>query len=181
MKLLPVVLLVLLCTALRAQARHDPLTAVEVEQMRDSAQNPKRRIDLLLGFARERMVAVEQLRSTVNASPNANAKQEELLGDFSIIIDELDDNLAEYNKRGEDLRPALRHVLDTESEFQQKLKALADQSTPQQMRWLAPAVEDASESLQGSTESTNAVLAAQVVKKGEEKSNATKQSPASLP
>lgn len=122
-------------------------------------------------------MAVDQLCGTANASPNAGAKQEELLGDFAMIIDELDDNLAEYNQRGEDLRPTLRHVLGAESEFQQKLKALADRSTPQQMRWLVTALEDASESLQGSTESTNAMLASQVVKKGEEKSKATNPSP----
>ena len=186
MRMLTAFLLFVLCAGAPAQTRHDPLTSIEVDRMRDSAPDPKRRIDLLLGFARERLLAVERLRGAANPGPNRvhgdDAKAEELLGDFALLIDELDDNLAMYSKRGEDLRLSLRHVLDAEAGFQQTLKGFAEQAALPgsrgvethgretnggETRGMAAALEDASDSLQSSSESANAMLAAAIRKRGE--------------
>jgi hypothetical protein len=173
MKRLAAVLLLLLCAGTPAQTRHDPLTSLEVDQMRDSAQDPKRRIDLLLGFARARLLAVERLHRAANPDPRDVARAEELLGDFALLIDELDDNLAMYSKHGEDLRHHLRRVLDAEAGFQQRLEALAEHAALLQSRGvethsgMATALEEASDSLQSSSESANAMLAAEIRKRGE--------------
>ncbi len=168
-------LLLVVCACASAQLHHDPLTSIEVDQMRDTAQDPERRIDLLLGFARTRLLGVAGLHIDTKSGRPGLAKAEELLGDFALIIDELDDNLDMYDTRGEDLRTSLRHVLDAESGLQQQLKGLADQLAQVQAQGsqgstavgLTAALADATDSLQSSNESAGSMLAAQERKRGE--------------
>ncbi len=169
MKLLTQILLMVLCAGAQAQMHHDPLNDREVDQMRENAQDPKKRIDLILAFARERVLAIERLRGATKPGLDDPGKVADLLTDVAALIDELDDNLAMYNGHSEDLRRPLRHVLDAETEFQQKLKALDGNATPLQKRRFAAALEDASDSLNSSMESAHAMLADQLEKKGEEK------------
>jgi hypothetical protein len=168
-KIITVILLCLLCAGAQAQMHHDPLNDREVNLLRDSAQDAKKRVELLVGFSRERMLAVDRLRSAAKPGLDDPSKIADLLSDLAALIDELDDNLAMYNGHSEDLRRPLRHVLDAEAEFQQKLKSLDDNATPLQKRRFAAALEDASDSLRASTESARAMLADQLQKKGEEK------------
>ena len=63
----------------------------------------------------------------------------------------------------------MRHVLDTEAEFQKELNALNDSATPLQKRRFGVALEDALDSLKSSTDSARAMLNDQLEKKGEEK------------
>lgn len=169
MKLFTALLLLTLCTSAQAQGHHDPLNPREVDQLRESAQNPKVRVDLLLSFARERALAIDRLRSATKPGINDPDKIAELLADLASLIDELDDNLSMYNGHSEDLRRPLRHVLDAEAEFRKKLDALDQNATPLQQRRFAAALADAVDSLETSTESARAMLADQIAKKGEEK------------
>jgi hypothetical protein len=169
LKILAAILLFGLCAGAQAQHHHDPLNDREVEQMRESAQDPKKRIELIISFARERVLAIERLRSATKPGLDDSEKVADLLGDLASMIDELDDNLTMYGGHSEDLRRPLRHVLDAEVEFQQKLKTLNDNATPLQRKRFAAALEDATESLRSSTESARAMLADQLEKKGEEK------------
>jgi hypothetical protein len=168
-KILAAILLVALCAGAQAQAHHDPLNEREIDQLRETAQDPKKRIDLLIAYTRERVLAVERLRGTTKPGLEDSGKVADLLSDLAVLIDELDDNLAMYDSHSEDLRRPLRHVLDAEADFQQKLNALNDTATPLQKRRFLAALEDASDSLQSSTESARTMLADQIEKKGEEK------------
>lgn len=172
MKILAAILIAGLCTGAQAQTHRDPLNEREVELMRDSAQEPAKRIDLIVGFARERMTAIERLRAAAKPSASDPETIASLLGDLATLIDELDDNLSMYGGHSEDLRRPLRHVLDAEADFSQKLKALDEKATPLQKRQFAAALEDASESIKASTENARAMLADQLEKKGEEKDKA---------
>ena len=150
--------MVWICAGAFAQSRHDPLTGIEVERMRDSAADSGRRIDLLLGFARARLLGAGQLRVKADSGQHEIAKAEELLGDFALLIDELDDNLEMYSKRGEDLRAPLRRVLEAEEGFQRELKGLADRIAQAQTQGataaaMTAALEDAGDSLRSSSES----------------------------
>jgi hypothetical protein len=165
------ILLIGLCAGAAAQMRHDPLNEREIELLRDSAPDSKKRVNLFIGFAAERLLAVERLRSPNTAD---SGKISDLLANFAALIDELDDNLDMYNERNDDLRQPLRHVLDSEAEFRQKLKALDDSATPAQKRRFAAALADASDSLESSMESARAMLADQIAKKGEEKNGKQK-------
>jgi len=169
--MLAAILLVGLSPVAQAQIHHDPLTAREVDEMRDSAQDPKKRVEYLIDFARERVLAIDRLRTTTRPGLDDAGKMEQLLTDLAELIDELDDNLDMYNRHSEDLRRPLRQVIGAEAEFQQKLKALDDTATPLQKRRFAAALEDASDSLESSTDSARAMLADQIAKKGEEKKN----------
>jgi hypothetical protein len=167
MKIVSAIVLLFLCTGAVAQSHRDPLTDREVNQMRDSAQDPKKRVELLIGFSKERMQAIESLR--VAAKPCTEGQIADLLSDLATLIDEMDDNIAMYNGHSEDLRHPLRQVLDVEAEMQQKLAALSESATPLRKRRIAAALEDATDSLTSSTESARAMLADQLQKKGEEK------------
>lgn len=169
MRVFAALLLAALCACVQAQPRHDPLNSREVDLMRDSAQEPTRRIDLLIGFTRERVMAVEQLHAAARDGNDSSAKVAGMLNEMADLIDELDDNLAAYSKRGEDLRRPLRNVLEAEAEFQQKLKSLGDDATAPEKRRIAISLEDASDSLESSMDSAKAMLAAQIEKRGEEK------------
>jgi DNA repair exonuclease SbcCD ATPase subunit len=168
-KIFTAILLSLLCAGAQAQMHHDPLNDREVDQLRDNAQDAKKRVDLLVAFSRDRMLAIDRLRSATKQGIDDSSKIADLLSDLAALIDELDDNLAMYNGHSEDLRRPLRHVLDAEAEFQKKLTSLNDNATPLQKRRFAAALEDASDSLKTSTESARAMLADQLQKKGEEK------------
>jgi hypothetical protein len=180
-KILPVIVLAGLCGVAGAQMRHDPLNAREVDQLRENAQEPKKRIDLLISFARERMLAIERMRGVAQPAtqsatqPDAKLgggdsdRMADLLADLAAVVDELDDNLEMYNGHSEDLRRPLRHVLEAEAEFLPKLEALNEGATPLQRRRLAAAVEDAADSVKSSSESARAMLDGQIAKKGEEK------------
>jgi hypothetical protein len=169
MKMLVALLLAGLCASAHGQTRHDPLNSREVELMRDSAQEPIRRIDLLIGFSRERVMTVEQLHGTAKDGGDNAGTLAGILDELTDLIDELDDNLEMYSKHGADLRRPLSHVLEAEAELHQKLRSLEDSATPPEKRRIAIALEDASDSLQSSMDSAKSMLAAQIEKRGEEK------------
>ncbi len=177
MRILAALMVAGLCVLAQAQARRDPLTAREVNQMRENAQDPTKRIDLLLGFARERLLAIEGLHGKPKPSSADAGKIADLLADLAALIDELDDNLDMYNGHSEDLRHSLRRVLEVEAEFQQKLQALNNHADPLEKRRFAESLEDATDALQGSTEGARAMLAGQLEKKGEEKNKQKRARP----
>lgn len=170
MKTLAALLLaLLLCPALAAQMKHDPLTAREVDLLRDSAQEPRKRIDLLLNFTYDRVLAVDRLRATAKPSERDAASVASLLGDIAVLIDELDDNLEMYNRHSEDLRRPLRHVIDAEEGYLKTLQSLEAEGTSLERRRFATALADATESISASLEAARKMLADQVAKKGEDK------------
>ncbi len=57
------VLLALLLVSLPASAKRDPLTADEVQQLRDAAQEPDKRLALYVKFIRARATTLEQTYS----------------------------------------------------------------------------------------------------------------------
>jgi len=168
-KIFTAILLFSFCLDAQSQTRHDPLNSREVDLLRENAQKPQKRIDLLIGFAQERMLAIDRLGTATTPGQGNAGKIAALLEELANLIDELDDNLDMYNGHGEDLRRPLRRVLDAEAEFQQQLKALNDNATSIQKQRFATALADASDSLNSSTESARAMLASQQQKKLEQK------------
>jgi hypothetical protein len=122
--------LFLVCMALPARAQgkqRDPLTDAEVDQMREAADYPDKRLDLLVKFVRERVFQIESLRS--DTPSEANDKQiHDLLQDFIAILDEIDDNIDMYAKHSTDMRKGLKLVIEADSEWQLKLRQLKEKS-----------------------------------------------------
>ncbi|HXP16119.1 MAG TPA: hypothetical protein VN868_03380 [Terriglobales bacterium] len=115
----------LLLTAVPAEAGRDPLSGPEIDQLRDTAMEPEARLKLYIKFARARLASVEQARS----DPKVEDRGLEVHGrlqDFLDVYDELNDNIDTYAGRKWDLRKPLKFVLEADTEFQAKLRALQD-------------------------------------------------------
>src|SRR6201981_205174 len=119
------VALLSLCALVVAQRRKDPLTASEIDQLRDTAVEPEQRMKLYVQFARTRLVALEQMRSDPKVTDRAR-QTHQMLEDFLAVYDELNDNLDNFESRRADLRKALKVVTEADTEFQAKLRALKD-------------------------------------------------------
>ncbi|MFZ0730680.1 MAG: hypothetical protein WAM79_00010 [Candidatus Sulfotelmatobacter sp.] len=120
-----VILLAALAMPAVAQRHHDPLTDVEINQIRDTSWEPGRRLPLYVEFARARLVKLEQMRSDPKTK-NRGQQTHDLLDDFQALYDELNDNIDTYVDRRDDIRKPLKIVIDADTEFQSKLRALKD-------------------------------------------------------
>ena len=165
--LLLIVVMLISCMAM-AQL-HDPLTEKEADQLRDLAQEPNKRMHLMVTFAKARMEAIEHLRTDKNMAEAQADQVSSLLSDVASIMDEIDENLSAYDSKGEDLRKSLREVIETDTSFQLKLRAIKDTTSEAQKKQYSFAVENAMESVNSSADSARAMLDDQNAKKGKEK------------
>src|SRR2546421_6080071 len=109
-------LLIVTLAAASAQRRRDPLTDAEITQVRDASWEPQQRLTLYVKFARERLVKLEQMRSDPKTKDRAR-QIHDMLDDFLLIYDELNDNLDTYVDRKDDIRKPLKIVIDADTEF----------------------------------------------------------------
>src|SRR5437588_2938215 len=126
--LLRVALCVLLLAGgsfMHAQRHREPLTQPEIDQIRDASWEPKQRLTLYVQFARARLVKLEQMRSDPKTT-NRPRQTHDLLDDFQLLYDELNDNIDTYVDRKDDIRKPLKVVIEADTEFQAKLRALKD-------------------------------------------------------
>jgi hypothetical protein len=117
--------LMMACGSLLAQRRRDPLTQSEIDQIRDASWEPKQRLALYIEFARTRLVKMEQMRSDPKTKGRAQ-QTHDLLDDFQLLYDELNDNIETYVDRNDDIRKPLRDIIAADTEFQAKLRALKE-------------------------------------------------------
>ena len=127
MKAFGVLILVILSTSsfISAQRHRDPLTQPEIDKIRDTSWEPKLRLPLYVDFARARLVKLEQIRSDPKSADRAR-QTHDLLDDFQLLYDELNDNIDTYVDRHDDIRKPLKTIIDADTEFQAKLRALKD-------------------------------------------------------
>lgn len=114
----------LLCWAISAfaQQKRDPLNDLEIDKVRDAAPIPEVRLKLYVEFARSRIDKMQQ----AHADPKAQNRDDTIrdaLQDFIDIYDELDNNVDTYADRGDDIRKALKPVIEADTEFGSKLRA----------------------------------------------------------
>jgi len=119
------VALLLMCSGARAQRHRDPLTQAEIDQVRDASWEPRQRLALYVEFARTRLVKMEQVRSDPKTRGRAQ-QTHDLLDDFQLLYDELNDNIDTYVDRNDDIRKPLKLVIAADTEFQAKLRALKE-------------------------------------------------------
>ena len=108
---------------LLAQKHRDPLTQPEIDKIRDTSWEPKLRLPLYVEFARARLVKLEEIRNDAKTSDRAK-QTHDLLDDFQLLYDELNDNIDTYVDRHDDIRKPLKTVIEADGEFQAKLLAL---------------------------------------------------------
>jgi hypothetical protein len=119
--------LIVLIAAIPAvpQRHRDPFTPAEVDQIRETSWEPQLRLSLYVKFARARLVAIEQLRDDPKIKDKAQQTHDRM-DDFQLIYDELNDNIETYIDRKNDIRKPLKVIIDADTEFQAKLRALKD-------------------------------------------------------
>ncbi len=117
--------LLLAFSPLWAQRQRDPFTQSEIDQIRDVSWEPQQRLALYVKFARERLVAMEQMRDDPKTKDRAQQTHDKL-DDFVAIYDELNDNIDTYIDRRNDIRRPLKQIIAADGEFQSKLLALKD-------------------------------------------------------
>ena len=108
-----------------AQRHHEPLTQAEIDQIRDASWEPKQRLTLYVQFTRERLVKLEQMRSDPKTKDRPS-QTHDMLDDFLLLYDELNDNIDTYVDRKDDIRKPLKVIIEVDTEFQAKLRALKD-------------------------------------------------------
>jgi hypothetical protein len=121
--LLALPLLSSLSSPLYAQHRRDPLNPLEIDQLRDAMLDPDARLRLYVQFSRDRMTKLEQMRSDLKVTERGR-QTHDMLEDFLAIYDELNDNIDMYVGRKDDIRKPLKLVIEADTEFQSKLRAL---------------------------------------------------------
>ena len=122
---LRVALLLIVTLPTWAQQHRDPLNPLEVDQLRDTMLEPDERLKLYVKFARDRMNKLEQMRADPKAV-NRPKQTHDMLEDFLAVYDELNDNVDMYMGRKDDIRKPLKAIIEADTEFQAKLRAIKD-------------------------------------------------------
>lgn len=117
--------ILLLTLPLVGQRKRDPLNQLEINQLRDAMLEPEQRLKLYVSFARDRMNKLEVMRADPKITDRAR-QTHEMLSDFLAVYDELNDNIDMYVGRKDDIRKPLKLVIEADTEFQAKLRALKD-------------------------------------------------------
>jgi len=105
------------------QRRRDPLNPLEQDQLRDAAQEPSERLKLYIQFSRTRLTSLEQTRADPKITDRPQQTRDRLQ-DFLDVYDELNDNLDTFVERKADLRKPLKTLIEADTEFQARLRAL---------------------------------------------------------
>ena len=151
--------LLLVCCVAAAQRRsRDPLTDKEVYQMRETADYPNKRIELMIGFARARINSIEQLQADAKAAEGRPQKIHGLLEDFLTLVDEIDDNIDMYTSHKADMRKGLKLLIEADSEFQLRLRRLKEQSPPAEMEQYSFVLTNATEAVNDSAQTAREML-----------------------
>ena len=171
-------LVLLLAGNAAAQQKHrDPLSDLEIDQLRDAAQLPEVRLKLYVDYARARLDKLQQVRADTKATDTkatdtkaADTKAEDrgqqtrdALQEFLDIYDELDTNVDTFADRNQDLRKALKPVIEADTEFGSKLRAFKASlaSTPQEAESYAFLLGTALDTVDGAAKDHRDLLAEQ--------------------
>jgi hypothetical protein len=164
MKIATKVVFLLLLLGLAAGAkRRDPLTEAEADQLREVAMEPYNRIKLLIKFTEARLTAIDQVRVDPKLGSERGKQIHDLLEDFGNLMDEINDNLDQYEARPMDkdmvkqYHKGLKELIEADARFDLKLQALksaaeTDPVTKKQAPDFRFALQDALEVLKSNSE-----------------------------
>jgi len=135
MKIAARILFALLLLSVAAAAkRRDPLTEAEADQLRQVAVEPYNRIKLMIKFTEARLTSIDQLRLDPKQAADRGKQIHDLLEDFTSLMDEINDNLDQYEGRPLDkdtvkqYHKGLKELIDADARFDIKLKNLKSAS-----------------------------------------------------
>jgi len=161
-----------LLLALPMIAQHrDPLNEVETDQLREVAQEPYRRLKLMIKFTTERLDTVEAAQKDERAKDRGQ-RMHDSLQDFRELVDELDDNIDDFVDKQMDLRKPLSEVISAETGFESRLQAIKEHAEDPK---LADEYKLYSFVLQDATEAVNLSLEDAKKTLGEQNDNLSKK------
>ena len=152
--LLPWLLVIVLLSAPGWAQRtgRDPLNRAEVDQLRDTNQEPEKRLRLIVKFARARLDTALLDRADPKMAPGDKPdKIHDALQDFLSIYDEMGDNLDMYVDQKADLRKPLKEVVAADGEFRVKLDKLRQDSSGDDMKTYGFLISNALEAVNDGT------------------------------
>jgi hypothetical protein len=129
-----VIFLLLLLSVAAAAKRRDPLTEAEADQLREAAMDPYNRIKLMVKFTEARLTAIDQVRLDPKQAADRGKQIHDLLEDFTNLLDEINDNLDQYQGRPlnkesvKQYHKGLKELIDADARFDLKLNALKSAS-----------------------------------------------------
>jgi hypothetical protein len=155
------IIAMLLLTATAFARKRDPLTDAEADQLRQVALEPQKRLKLLVKFTEARLDSMDQLRGDPKQAAGRGAKVHDLLEDFTSLIDEINDNLDQYEGRGlskddqKDFHKGLKEVITAEQRFRARLRTLrhemeTDPQTRTESKDYSFVLQDAEDALKSS-------------------------------
>lgn len=166
-----VILACVACCANGQTRSRDPLTQQEVEQMRDTADFPNKRLELMIGFAKTRIKTINDLRTASKIPPDRPQQIHELLQDFVTLLDEIDDNIDMYGSHKTDMRKGLKLLIEADSEWQLQFRQLQEQSPPEELQQYSFVLTNAKETVADSGKSARETLEEQNKLAAEKKLN----------
>jgi hypothetical protein len=126
--------LLLLLSVAAAAKRRDPLTEAEADQLRQAAMDPYNRIKLMVKFTEARLTSIDQVRLDPKQAADRGKQIHDLLEDFTSLLDEINDNLDQYEARPLDkdivkqYHKGLKELIDADARFDVRLKNLKSAS-----------------------------------------------------
>jgi hypothetical protein len=130
-KLILGLLLLLSLPVFASGRRRDPMTEAEADQIRGAAENPPKRFHLFISFAKARLKAIDQLRADPKLAQGRGQQIHDLLEDFQSLVDETEANLDEYREKKADLIKPLTELVEAESDWKLRLRALKEANAPE--------------------------------------------------
>ncbi len=137
--------LVSACAIKAAAQKRDPLNEKEVDEMRETADWPDKRLESLVKFTRARVAAIEQLQANGKTAKDRPMQIHDLLEDFTALLDEIEDNIDMYGSHNADMRKGLTLLIEADSEWQLKLRRLKEQAPPEELDQFSFALTNATE------------------------------------
>jgi hypothetical protein len=164
MKIAAKILFILLLLSVAAAAkRRDPLTEAEADQLRQVAMEPYNRIKLMVKFTEARLTSIDQLRLDPKQAADRGKQIHDLLEDFTSLMDEINDNLDQYEARPLDkdsvkqYHKGLKELIEADARFDIKLRNLksaseTDPVTKKETPDFRFALQDAQDSLKSNAD-----------------------------
>jgi hypothetical protein len=103
--------------------QRQPLTEVQVDQIREAGIDPDARIKLYSKFVDEHIDAIKALAARGRSSARTQHIDDELQ-DFAALMDELGSNLDQYGDRKADMRKSLKALNEAAPRWVEALHAL---------------------------------------------------------
>jgi hypothetical protein len=123
--LVPTLVTCLLCSGLSQAQREkrEPLTAAEIEEIRDAGIAPELRVNLYTKFLDEHASELKGLAARRKSAARASALDGQIQN-LTALMDEAGSNLDVYSERHADIRKSLKKLTETMPHWLEILKAL---------------------------------------------------------